>query len=152
MSILGMASSRSLILIMITTLASCQCHVRQTGRVMDADSGNPVADAVVEMEDVRALTDSRGYFLIEYDSRDCGNREITVRKPGYRPFLLEVDDEKKHTSYQVEDRTKYEVFDEPRYLGNDSADYRLGRWNMLNSTGFTAFGPDSLVFYLVPVD
>ena len=109
-----MAISRTLFLIIITTLASCQCQVHQTGRVMDANSGNPVADAVVEMEDFRALTDSRGYFLIEYDTRDCGNREITVRKPGYRPFLLEVDDEKKHTSYRVEDRNEYEVFDEPQ--------------------------------------
>ncbi|HEX7118056.1 MAG TPA: carboxypeptidase regulatory-like domain-containing protein [Longimicrobiales bacterium] len=58
-------------------------RVTVAGRVVDADTGAPVADALVEIADSWkfAYTDSSGAFVI--DAVEPGMREFRVRRPGY---------------------------------------------------------------------
>ena len=89
-----------IILMMFFSLASCSARSMITGRVIDAETGNPVANAVFyidwykvtgppgltsaeEVETAEGYTDAEGYFKVPKYSTFINKFQMAVYKKGY---------------------------------------------------------------------
>jgi len=129
-------------------LIACDCITHKSGFVLDADTNDPIPNALVKLDYLEAVTDSTGYFLIERMTGFCPKWELSVSKNGYKPFQLKIDFKRDHTIYKVLNPREFEEFHHVRYLNEDSSSYIVGEWNNLNSTSFTLINPDSIIIKL----
>ena len=136
------------LLCLISTLYACDCVTHKSGFVLDADTNDPIPNAIVKLDYLEAETDSTGYFLIERLTGFCPKWELSVSKGGYKPFQLKIDSRGDHTIYKLLNQREFEEFHHVRYLNEDSSSYIIGEWIDLNSTGFTVINPDSIIINL----
>jgi len=136
------------IICLISTLIACDCVTHKSGFVLDSDTNDPIPNALVKFDYLKAETDSTGYFLIERMTGLCPKWKLSVSKNGYKPFQLEINFKGDNTIYKVLNPREFEEFTHVRYLNEDSSSYIIGEWIDLNSTSFTIINPDSIIIKL----
>jgi len=131
-------------------IVSCEYHASMTGKIIDKETGRPIANATVNLLDGSDIiqTKADGYFEVYTRPRGHTNPKVVVTKRGYKPFQIEISNSSDKTLYSVKSETKWVNFDEPLYLNpKDTISFTNGTFIEKWSQYFTA-GGDTLLIYL----
>ena len=80
-------------LLAVMLLSACDCLQSVTGTIVDANSGNPIANALVykdEDQSVSDSTDQDGKFELNDITgvKNCNTLTLVIEKPGYNSITL----------------------------------------------------------------
>jgi hypothetical protein len=133
--------------ILLTTLASCDCAVRETGIVVDGTTGEPLEDVTVTFDKRTFKTDSDGRYKIDYITGFCPDRHFVFEKEKYKPMELKIEQDGDELSYTVNTKDDFIDYDNPKYVGQSRKTFTVGEWVDLTSKNFSVRN-DTLTIFL----
>lgn len=116
---------------LIFVIISCDCLTNKSGIIYDLQTGEPIADAIVALDNYSTKTDSSGRFIFKFVTGKCPDWKIKVTKENYKPFDLLINNKGNYTIYRLKN------------------EYNSNTRQFLNSTYFTAINQDSIIIKLI---
>ena len=103
--------------IFLSILYSCDCETKVTGKVLDKDTGQPIADAKVDLLNGAALgkTNGNGIFQVVKVTGFCKDPLLKVSSTGYKPFQIEIKKSKGSTQYIIKTESTWIDYNQPFY-------------------------------------
>ncbi len=140
--------SRFIPILLFVGLFSCDCSLTQYGKVLDAETKQPIEGAKISISKWTETTSETGEFEFTITTNICPDRIVLVEMEGYKPFKMEIRTENNQHQYLVESDYGYHEYNEPISSNFNPKIKEQGSYFDLYSTKFEAPNPDSIVFLL----
>lgn len=129
---------------------SCHYYASMTGKIIDKETGKPIADATVNLLDGSDIkkTETDGYFDVFTRTKGSKNPEVVVTKKGYKPFQIEISNSNDKNLYSVKSETKWIEFGERLYLVPKDTNSFISGISIEKWSQFFTAGGDTLLIYL----